>query len=52
MANESVYMELLFPKLKCDTMVASKPYETEMTTFNNLEQEFMQEKNVKVSVRF
>lgn len=34
--NESVYMELLFPKLKMDRLQPNKVYETEMTTFNNL----------------
>lgn len=29
-------MELLFPNLKYDSMVANKAYDTEMATFNNL----------------
>lgn len=38
--NESVYLELLFPKLKVERMVANEFYEAEMSTLNSIECDF------------
>ena len=50
--NESVYLELLFPKLKMEEMRPNEFYEAEMSTINSIEMEDEGESNTKVFIKY
>jgi hypothetical protein len=50
--NESVYLELLFPKLKVESMVANEFCEAEMSTLNSIECDFQGKSNTKVFIKY
>jgi hypothetical protein len=50
--NESVYLELLFPKLKVQNMHADEFYEAEMSTLNSIDCDFQGESNTKVFIKY